>query len=75
MDVDVVLSSMLKSLGEKIRQRRDAKGFTLEEMFAICDIDPSDFSKIERGKQNVTLKTIVKIAIALEMNPAELLKF
>lgn len=66
-DPDKTLNEVLAAIGNKIRKERVSKGYTLEEMDALCDIDPSDFSRIENGKSNLTFKTLVRIAMALNL--------
>ncbi|GGK18960.1 hypothetical protein GCM10007962_11430 [Yeosuana aromativorans] len=75
MDEEVILNSFLKEIGQKIKNERESRGLILEEMDAKCDIDPSDFSKIENGKQNITIKTLIRISTALNINPKDLFDF
>lgn len=75
MKVDNILDEFLSVFGERIKELREEKGYTLEEIDALCDIDPSDFSKIEKGKANITFRTLIKISEALEVKPKELFDF
>ncbi len=75
MDVDNVLNKFLVVFGKKVKKLRERRNYTLEEMDALCDIDPSDFSKIEKGKTNITFRTLVKISKGLNVNPKDLLDF
>ncbi len=75
MNVDNILGEFLSVFGKRIKELREKKGYTLEEIDALCDIDPSDFSKIEKGKANITFRTLIKISLALEVNPRELFDF
>ncbi|XCF04805.1 helix-turn-helix transcriptional regulator [Tamlana crocina] len=66
--VDLSLKELLLAIGNKIKEERERQGYKLEDMDALCDIDPSAFSKIERGiYDNITLKTLIRISIALKL--------
>jgi transcriptional regulator with XRE-family HTH domain len=64
----------LKKLGGNIRLLREKKGLSFREFSAVCGIDHSKLSKIEKGNKNITFTTILKIAEALEVHPTELLQ-
>ena len=63
-------------LGKKIRELRNKRGLTQEKLSETSGIDYKYIQKIE-GKNPPALKidTIGKIAAALKVKPAELLKF
>ena len=63
-----------RQFGERVRELRQAKGWTSQEAFANdIGLDRTDISGIERGRRNPTLDIIVKIADGLDVPPAELL--
>ena len=59
-DIDV-------KVGERVRQVREKKGLSLEDIFKRTDIDLSLLSQIEEGEVAPPLGTIIKLAKALEM--------
>jgi transcriptional regulator with XRE-family HTH domain len=63
-------------LGRKIRELRNKCGYTQEKLSAVANIDYKYIQKIE-GKNPPALKidTIERLAKALKVKPAELLKF
>ncbi|MGB6092520.1 MAG: helix-turn-helix transcriptional regulator [Moheibacter sp.] len=65
----------LKDFGKKVKNEREAKNFTLQDMEFHTGIDYSDFNKIELGKTNITFRTFLKIAKGLNKQPKELLDF
>ena len=69
---DIVI---LQKFGEHIRQLREKNGLSLRELSYRCNIDNSKISKIERGKVNITVLTLLDLAAALETPPMELLSF
>jgi transcriptional regulator with XRE-family HTH domain len=59
--------------GENLRKLRESKKLSLLKLSYNCSIDESKISKIEHGKHNVTLSTILELAKGLEVNPKKLL--
>lgn len=57
----------LKQLGKSISQNRKAKGMSQLDLCALINMEKSNLSAIENGRQNVTTLTLNKIANALEM--------
>jgi len=66
---------VLKRFGENLRKLRKDKGLSLREMSYACSIDNSKIAKIEKGMINITLTTLLQLAIALEAQPATLLEY
>lgn len=62
-------------LGVFIRQIREKKGLSQQSLADICNIPKTTIGRIERAEINTTIKTLVTIANALEMNPRDLLDF
>ena len=54
------------NLGKNIRAVRKAAGLTQLDIEVRTGIDRADISKIENGKKNIELYTIVKLAEAME---------
>ncbi len=54
--------SNMKSLGEKLRELREARGLLLREVAAQMEVDPSLLSKIERGDKRATREQVVLMA-------------
>lgn len=57
-------------VGSNIRRLRDARAWSLEELAYRAAIDDGYLGKIERGQKNPTLKKLVAISTALEIEPA-----
>jgi transcriptional regulator with XRE-family HTH domain len=57
-----------------LRRLRNGKEFTQEGLAYDADVNRSYMSKIEKGATYVGLEIIGKLAAALEVEPAELLK-
>ncbi len=55
----------LQIIGKNISRIRKEKNMTQEDLCGITELDRSHLSEIENGKMNVTVKTLIKISIAL----------
>lgn len=62
----------LVAVGDNIRYYRKKKGFTLEALGEDIGLDKSNMHHIEAGK-NITLLTLLKIALFLDVEPSKLL--
>jgi transcriptional regulator with XRE-family HTH domain len=61
-------------LGARIRELRLRKGLSQEELAHASGLDRTYISSCERGKRNASLLTLYRIAAALRVEPAELLR-
>ena len=65
----------LKRMGQKIRDLRNDRAWTLYDTEALTDIDSGDLSKIESGHTNSRIYTIYKTSRAFEISIDKLLDF
>jgi transcriptional regulator with XRE-family HTH domain len=57
-----ILSNLLKRVGVKLTELRKQKGYTSHEDFAFDnDIPRVQYWRIEKGKTNLTLKSLIKL--------------
>ena len=68
-------SLIQKNFGENLQKIRNNKKLSLRDLAAKCDVDDSKISKIENGKFNIALSTIVELAKGLEIDVKELMDF
>ncbi len=70
--------AFLAALGINIRNLREARGMTLDELAKKCDYTSensrSTIQKIEAGKSDIPASKLKKIADALGTTPTELMK-
>lgn len=57
-----------------MRQRRKRLGLTQEGLAAAASMHFTYVASVERGERNISLENIVRLAHALEQDPARLLK-
>jgi transcriptional regulator with XRE-family HTH domain len=59
---EVVLDTALKDIGNKLAELRKKKGYTSHESFAYDhDIPRMHYWRIENGKTNITLRSLIRI--------------
>ena len=63
------------NLGIHIRKLRESKSISQQNLADMCNMPKTSIGRIERAEINTTIKTLVKIANALEIVPKELLDF
>jgi transcriptional regulator with XRE-family HTH domain len=63
-----------EKFGKKVKTLREKKGVSIEYFGNIANIDRSYISEIEKGKRNVSLQIIEKLAKALDVEIIELFK-
>lgn len=60
-------------LKNRINEIRAARGLTYEELAEKADMSPSFVSLMARGKRNISLKNLAKLASALDCQPEDLI--
>lgn len=68
------IKDILVILGKNIRTVRESKGITQLDLEVRSGIARSDISKIENGIINPASTTLIKLAIALEVELSEFYK-
>ncbi|OAK93001.1 hypothetical protein AB851_02145 [Ralstonia pseudosolanacearum] len=64
---------MAHAFGARVRELRAEKGWNQRELAERAEVDRNWVSAVESGRQNVSLRTLQKFAVALEVSPQELL--
>lgn len=65
---------ILKRFGDRVRELRKSEGYSQESFADECGLDRTYMGGIERGERNVALRNIGKIAEALSISVAELMR-
>ena len=63
------------AIGKRIKELRESKNIQQQDIAAACNIEKSNFSRIEAGNTNPTIYTLNKIANRLSVSLSELLYF
>lgn len=64
--------SVLRLLGRRIAELRRSRGLTQEETASRLRMLAPNYARIEQGRQNVTVDTLVRVAELLDVGVAEL---
>jgi transcriptional regulator with XRE-family HTH domain len=67
--------NLKEKFGHKIKQLREQKGYSIEYLANIANIDRTYISDIEKGKRNVSLLIIEKLSKALDVTIQELFNY
>jgi transcriptional regulator with XRE-family HTH domain len=67
------VSDPLQTFTTNLRNRRGALGLTQEAVALDAFMDQSQYSRIERGEVDPSIRTVTRVARALRTTPSELL--
>ena len=62
------IEKLQRQVGKKIKALRLEKNIKQQELAAACDLEKTHLSRIEAGGQNLTLKMMLRIAKAMEID-------
>ena len=63
----------LKYIGENIRNARQSKNLTIEQLAELADISDSFLGVVERGTSGISIETLINIALALNVTSDSLI--
>ncbi len=64
----------LIAFGSRLRELREQRGLSQEKLAEMADLHRNYVGNLERGKSNVSLLTIVKLAHSLDVKPVKLIE-
>jgi transcriptional regulator with XRE-family HTH domain len=65
----------LQAFGRHLRKIRTQKNLSQEKLALICELDRTYISAVERGKRNISLLNILRLANALAVPASSLMLF
>jgi putative transcriptional regulator len=68
-------AEFLRKLGARIRQLRQLKGFTQEDLAAVCHKNQQSIHRLENARINPSAYYLHQIAVGLEVEISELFRF
>jgi len=68
------MAGLPQKLGENVRDARKERGWTQEDLSAKTDLAVVQISRIERGKREIRLSTLIRLLDGLEIPPDVLLR-
>ena len=63
---------ILRTIGEEVRRRREAAGYTLDALAARAELHKNYISKVEQGLADFSISALWAIAAALDCELADL---
>ena len=64
-----------EKVGQRIKELRIKQGLSQEEFAFRCELDRTYITSLERGKRNISLTNLEKIAKAFNMTLSEFFNF
>jgi len=74
-NMNISEETFLVNLGIHVRQLREKKGLSQQSLADDCNINKSQIARLEVAKVNTGIKTLAKIANALDVELKELFDF
>lgn len=71
--MDSIASAAAQILGARLRERREGLKLSQEDVAHMSAMHVSNYGKIERGRANPNLHTLLRIASVLEVDPGVLI--
>ena len=72
MKSEKVFSEFLLEVGNKLTELREQKGYlTIKEFVTRYDLPEIQYWRIEKGKANITVKSLVKILLIHKLTPRD----
>lgn len=68
------ISPAARAFGERVRARRHQLGESQEELAGACGLHWTFVGQVERGRRNLSLHNILKLAEGLRIDPGELVR-
>ena len=66
------MSKITICVGDRLRRRRIDLEYTQEHLAELADVHPTYIGQVERGEKNITIESLEKICLALDIHMDEL---
>jgi transcriptional regulator with XRE-family HTH domain len=70
---DAGMENLLQQFGENVRQARRERGWTQEDLSGETGLAVVQVSRIERGKREIRLSSLIRLIDGLDIEPETLL--
>ena len=70
---DADMDDAIQQFGENVRHARHERGWTQEDLSAKTGLAVVQISRIERGKREIRLTTLIRLLDAFDVSPETLL--
>lgn len=65
---------VLKNIGLKIKELREDRNITQQDLAAACNFEKPNMSRIESGGSNLTIGSLLKISEVLKVKLADIVE-
>ncbi|MEK3992768.1 MULTISPECIES: helix-turn-helix domain-containing protein [Robertmurraya] len=69
------MSNLLLTVGSRIRAIRKQKGLTQEQLAELAGLQDSYIGGVERGERNISMETLEKLLVGLNISPLFLFQY
>ncbi len=69
------MENLKKQFGKRIKELREKKNYSQEQLAQIVNMEPRHISRIETGNSFTTIENIYKIAKALDVTMSSIFEF
>jgi transcriptional regulator with XRE-family HTH domain len=69
-----VQNQLLQAISKVVQRRREQLSYTQEELAQRAGLHRTYISDIERGARNLSVKSLIRLALALEMSVSGMLE-
>lgn len=73
LDNDTYITNIRRQVGANLRRFRNGRGMSQSKLAEMADLNRSYLSMVENGRRNISLDNLVALALALQVEPVELL--
>jgi len=73
VSVEEEYQQILKKVTAQLESSRKKRGMTQKDVAFACEMEEQNYRRVEKGLTNPTLKSLVRICAALEINLKDLL--
>lgn len=67
-------SDALQAFGARVRERRHELGLSQESLGDVSGLHWTFIGQVERGRRNISLHNLLRLASALQVDPARLVE-
>jgi len=64
---DVVVASLIRRVGERVRQARERKGIPRRVLSEVSGVSPRYLAQLETGEGNISIGLLQRVALALDL--------
>ena len=72
---DKIDKQILTAIAVKFKEARTKQGLSQRKLALMADMEYNQVQKLEKGESNLQITTVIRLMIALNLTPNEILPF